>query len=183
MNLLSGVTLSMKKLLIAAVVLSILAFGQSVCAQSTSSPTRAAQQFYRTYLKLKIDGLPNDNQLKTLSPLLSSDLKDLFLAARKIQAEYMRDHPDEKPPWADGDLFSSLFEGAQSFRIGRALLRGATAEVPVQLKYRQGGATTSWSDVLVLERIGKRWFVSDILMKGEWAFKSGTSLRSILSSR
>ena len=174
----------MKKLFIPALILSILALGQSVCAQSsTSSPTRAAQQFYRTYLKLKINGLPNDNQLKLLSPLVTSDLKDLFLAARKIQAEYIREHPDEKPPWGDGDLFSSLFEGAQSFRIGRASVRGNSAEVPVQLRYRQGGATSSWSDVLVLERIGRRWLVSDILMKGEWAFKSGNSLRSILSSR
>ncbi|HKY30413.1 MAG TPA: hypothetical protein VJM12_20945 [Pyrinomonadaceae bacterium] len=174
----------MKKLFIPAVVLSILALGQSVSAQSsTSSPSRAAQQFYRTYLKLKINGLPNDNQLKLLSPLVTSDLKDLFLAARKIQAEYIRKHPDEKPPWADGDLFSSLFEGAQSFRIGRASVRGNRAEVPVQLKYRQGGATSSWSDVLVFERIGRQWLVSDILMKGEWAFKSGNSLRSILSSR
>lgn len=173
----------MKKLLSPVLVLSILVVGQSVYAQSTSSPTLTAQQFYRTYLKLKIDGLPNDNQLKILSPLITSDLKDLFLAARNTQAEYIREHPDEKPPWADGDLFSSLFEGAQSFRIGRASLRGDTAEVPVQLKYRQGGATTSWSDVLVLERVGGRWLVSDILMKGEWAFKSGNSLRSILSSR
>ena len=174
----------MKRLLIAAVIVSVLGVGQSVCAQSSvSSPTRAAEQFYRTYLKLRIDGLPNDNQLKTLSPLITADLKDLFVAARKIQAEYIREHPDEKPPWGDGDLFSSLFEGAQSFRIGRASLRGDIAEMPVHLTYRQGGSTTRWSDVLVLKRTGRIWLVSDILMKGEWAFKSGNSLRSILSSR
>lgn len=174
----------MNRCLIVAVVVSALALSQSVYAQSSkSSPTRTAQEFYRTYLKLKIRGLPDDKQMKSLEPLISSDLKDLFVAARKIQDEYIREHPDEKPPWGDGDLFSSLFEGAQSFRIGRVSLRGNRAEVPVQLTYRQGGSTTSWSDVLILVRNDKQWLVSDILMKGEWAFKSGSSLRSILNSR
>lgn len=174
----------MKTFLFAAVVVLALSLGQSVCAQSPrSSPSRAAEQFYRTYLKLKINGLPNDQQLKILSPLISSDLKELFVTARKIQAKYIQEHPDEKPPWADGDLFSSLFEGAQSYRIGRVADRGDIAEVPVQLAYQQGGSTTRWSDVLILVRTGNRWLVSDILMKGEWQFKSGSSLRSILSSR
>ena len=174
----------MKKLLIAVVVVWVFSLGQSVYAQSPrTSPTRAAEQFYRTYLKLKINGLPNDHQLKILSPLITSDLKSLLVTARQIQAKYTQEHPDEKPPWADGDLFSSLFEGAQSYRIGRATHRGELVEVPVQLKYEQGGSTTRWSDVLVLVRTGNRWLVSDILLKGEWAFKSGESLRSILSSR
>jgi hypothetical protein len=174
----------MKNLLIAALVVLALSVGQSVCAQSPgSSPTRAAEQFYRTYLKLKINGLPNDHQLKILAPLITSDLKDLFVTARKIQAKHIQEHPDEKPPWADGDLFTSLFEGAQSYRIGRVKDLGDIAEVPVQLEYQQGGSTTRWSDVLVLVRTGKRWLVSEILMKGEWQFKSGGSLRSILNSR
>ena len=173
----------MKSFLITTVVVLLLALGQPVCAQSSaSSPTRAAEQFYRTYLKLKIQGLPNNNQLKILSPLITSDLKELFVTAKEIQAKSIREHPDEKPPWADGDLFSSLFEGAQSFRIGHPSNRGDTTEVPVQLTYRQGGSTTRWSDVLILVRNGKRWLVSDILLRGEWAFKSGDSLRSILSS-
>lgn len=174
----------MRRLLIAVVVVWVFSLGQSVCAQSTrTSSTRAAEKFYRTYLKLKINGLPNDHQLTILSPLITSDLKSLLVTARQIQAKYNQEHPDEKPPWADGDLFSSLFEGAQSFRIGRATRRGDTAEVPVQLKYEQGSSTTRWSDVLVLVRRGNRWLVSDILLKGEWAFKSGDSLRSVLSSR
>jgi hypothetical protein len=173
-----------KNFLITAVMVLLLALSQSVCAQSsTSSPTRAAERFYRTYLKLRISGLPNHKQMKILSPLITSDLKELFVAARKIQAKYIQEHPDEKPPWIEGDLFSSLFEGAQSFRIGNASHRGDIAEVPVKLAYREGGSTTRWSDVLILVRNGNRWLVSDILLKGEWAFKSGDSLRSILNSR
>jgi hypothetical protein len=156
---------------------------QTVAAQALSSPAQAADKFYRAYLKLKIRGLPNDKEMKVLSPLITSDLKDLFEAARKIQAKFIQEHPDEKGPWVDGDLFTSLFEGAQSFQVGRPTVHQDQAEVPVQLTYRQGGSTTRWSDVLILERNRSKWLVRDILLKGEWAFKSGESLRTILSSR
>lgn len=94
----------------------------------------------------------------------------------------IREHPDEKPPWADGDLFTSLFEGAQSFRLGRPTAHGDRTEIPVHLVYRNGGSTTRWSDVLVMVRNRNRWLVWDIRLKGQWAFKSGDSLRTVLKS-
>jgi hypothetical protein len=132
-----------------------------------------ANRFYRTYLKLKVRGLPNEKEVKALSPFLSSDLQQLFKDARSKQEKYIREHPDDKPPWADGDLFTSLFEGANSFRIGAPRIKSGRAEVPVHLAYRGGGATSRWSDLLVLTRTSAGWRVWDILLKGEWAFKSG----------
>ena len=172
----------MKNLILAALLVLLLASTQSVAAQSSPSPKQAADKFYRTYLKLNIRGLPTSKQLKTLSPLITPDLNDLFEAAGNTQAKFLREHPDEKPPWADGDLFTSLFEGAQSFRVGRPTVHADRTEVPVHLTYRQGGSTTRWSDVLVLVHRKNRWLVWDILLKGEWAFKSGHSLRANLRS-
>jgi hypothetical protein len=145
-------------------------------------PQVTADRFYRTYLKLKVRGLPNEKELKALSPFLSRDLQQLFKDARSTQQKYIREHPDDKPPWDDGDLFTSLFEGANSFRLGVSRIKGARAEVPVHLAYRGGGSISRWSDVLVLTRTGDGWRVWDILLKGEWAFKSGESLRGVLSS-
>ncbi len=173
----------MKTLILTPLLVLLFVCGAPVAAQSSqSSPTRAAENFYRTYLKLKILGLPNNKEMRVLSPLITPDLRELFEAARSTQAKFMQEHPDEKPPWGDGDLFSSLFEGAQSFRLGRPAVHGGRTEVPVQLVYRQGGSTTRWSDVLVLVRSRNRWLVWDILLKGEWAFKNGESLRAVLSS-
>ena len=172
----------MKNLIIITLLVLLLAPLQPAAAQASPSARQAANRFYRTYLKLKILGLPNSEQMKALTPLITADLNDLFETARKTQAKFIQDHPDEKPPWADGDLFTSLFEGAQSFRLGRPTANGDRAEVPVHLTYHQGGSTTRWSDVIVLVRDKKRWLVSDILLKGEWAFKSGDSLRKNLSS-
>ena len=118
--------------------------------------------------------------MKVLSPLITADLKELFENAQQTEAKFIKEHPDEKPPYGDGDLFTSLFEGAQSFQVGRPSPRRGRAEVPVKLRYTQGGSTTRWSDVLILVRKGNRWLVSDILLKGDWAFKSGASLRANL---
>lgn len=172
----------MKNLILITLLVLLLAPLQPAAAQASPSATQAANRFYRTYLKLKILGLPNSEQMKALTPLITADLNDLFEAARKTQAQFIKDHPDEKPPWADGDLFTSLFEGAQSFRLGRPTANGDRVEFPVHLAYHQGGSTTRWSDVIVLVRDKNRWLVSDILLKGEWAFKSGDSLRKNLSS-
>jgi hypothetical protein len=114
--------------------------------------------------------------------MLSPSLQLLFENAARIKANYIRDNPDEKPPWHDGDLFTSLFEGAKSFKVGTPRLRGNRGEVPIDLAFSGDGATTRWSDTLVLVREKGRWKVWDILFKGEWAFKQGNSLRGVLSS-
>ena len=161
-------------------LLCLVSCGQAVTAQAQSTPSQAANNFYRTYLKLNIRGLPSDEQMKVLSPLITTDLKGLFENAQKEQTKFIKENPNEKPPWGDGDLFTSLFEGAQSFRLGRAKVRRGQADVPVHLAYTQGGSTSRWSDILILVRRGNRWLVSDILLKGDWAFKSGASLRENL---
>lgn len=164
-------------------LLLLLACSATASAQpARSSPRNTAEEFYRTYIKFQIRGLPSEGELKTLSPMLSPDLKRLFENAARIKAKYVQEHPDEKPPWHDGDLFTSLFEGAQSFKVGTPVMRGNRSEIPIELVFSGDGSTTRWSDTLVLVRNNNRWLVWDVLFKGEWAFKQGNSLRRVLSS-
>lgn len=162
----------------------VLASGETLAVASRESSARSfAVRFYRTYVRLKMSGLPDAKQYRTLSPLLSADLRRLFEAARVEQDKAARERPDEKPPWNDGDLFTSLFEGAQSFTIGQPKMRGQYAEVPVKLAYRSGGSVSRWEDTLVLVRTREGWRVWDVLLKGDWAFKNGDSLRGVLRAR
>ena len=94
----------------------LLSTVSSTLGQATAR--NAAAHFYSTYLALKVRGLPNIRQSKLLLPLLTPDLQQMFAAAEREQNKFSKEHPDEKPPWGDGDLFSSLFEGAQSFTLG-----------------------------------------------------------------
>jgi hypothetical protein len=133
-------------------------------------------------MRLQMSGLPDEDQSKVLFPLLSPDLRRLIEAAQVEQAKDMQEHPDEKPPWIEGDLFSSLFEGARTFDVGTPVARGDRAVVPVQLTCGEADSIVRWSDTLVLVREADQWLVDDILLQGDWDFKSGDSLRQILES-
>jgi hypothetical protein len=147
-------------------------------AQST--PRSVAARFYRACVKLQIRGLPNKKQRKVLWPLLSPDLKQMFDAAEREQSKYSRAHPEDKPPWAEGNLFSSLYEGAQTFSLGVAKLNGDRAEITAHLSFKDRGGTERWTDTLILSRTRGRWLVWDIAFNGDWPLKTGNSLREVL---
>ncbi len=147
-----------------------------------ASLKEVAARFYRTLHKHKISGLPNAQEAKLLAPFLSPELQKLMHVAKRKQAKFSKEHPDEKPPWIEGDLFSSSFEGAHGSRIGTPVLQDARAEVTVHLFYRDGKKLIRWSDMLVLTHTGKGWVVSDLLYKATWDFKPGTSLRGVLQA-
>lgn len=170
------------RLLKTALALLLLLSAALANPSEKSSPKEIAAQFYRTCLKLKISGLPNAKETKLLAPFLSQDLQKLMQVAKRKQAKFIKEHPDEKPPWIEGDLFSSSFEGSHGYRIGTPVLQNARAEVPIHQFYRDGKKIIRWSDTLILTRTHKGWVVSDILYKATWDFKPGTSLGGVLQA-
>ena len=133
-----------------------------------------AQSFYTELRRDEICGLPDTAQMKRLAPYFTPGIVSALQRASAEQAEFMRKHPDEKPPWIEGDLFSSLFEGVEKWQLGSATVKGSTAEVPVQLSYRgDSNETARWTDTLILSHTPSGWRVADIRMGGEWAFKAG----------
>ena len=160
----------------------ILALLLLVSVAHAASPKAVAMQFYRTCQRLKISGLPTAKQTKLLAPYLSQELQQLIATARQKQAQFIKENPGDKPPWIEGDFFSSSFEGSHGFRIGTPVVQEERAEVPLHLFYRDGKKMIRWSDTLVLTRTGKGWLVSDLLYKAPWEFKPGTSLRNVLQA-
>lgn len=164
---------------LALLLLALAAFAQPA---ETTAAKNVAVQFYRTYLKLKVDGLPNGKELKLLTPLLSPELQQLIKNAKQKQAKFIKENPTDKPPWVEGDLFSGLSDGAQSYRIGAPVVQGNRAEIPVLLFYREGKDKTQWTDKLILMKTKNGWRISDILYGAAWGIKSDESLRSILKA-
>lgn len=146
-----------------------------------SDATAAAKKFYQTYLKLKPSGLPTEEQMKEFAPLLSREVNDLIAAARREQQKFIKDNPDEKPPWVEGSLFVSSYEGAHSFTLGSPSIHENKASIPVYLEYREDRTVVKWIDVIVLEDTDKEWRVWDIFMNAPWPFRSRPSLRAMLS--
>ena len=167
-----------------ALLALLLPSGQTYAQSATrSSPQEVAKQFYRTYLKLKMSGIPDEKQFRLLSPLLTPELGSLLKEAEQAQAEYAKKYPENKPPWTEGDLFSSVYEGATSFSLAKAKVRGKYAEVPAHLEYNGSKPPARWTDILVLKHTPSGWRVDNVCPTGEGRFKNGGGLRQALSVR
>ncbi len=147
-----------------------------------ASLSAAATAFYTALRAERIEGVPTDEALESLSPLLTPGLKAVLVSARAYQKRQIEQEPDEKPDWIEGDLFGSLFEGAGSWKLGDAFdAPGVDATVKVNLRYEETQQKpVTWTDTLVFKDEGGQWLLDDIRMGGKWAFRSGDSLRGRL---
>jgi hypothetical protein len=166
-----------------------LAFGLLVApllcgarAAAQQSPREAATEFYTLVVREAPAGLPDEAEMRLFRPRLSRSLLPLFARARKEQASAMREHPDEKPPYVDGSIFSCLFEGPKRFKVGRPKISGRFAYVPVE-QGAEPDAGPTWTDTLVLVKERGRWLVWDVRMGCTWDFRMGPTLRAMLGGK
>lgn len=151
----------------------------------TAKPAEVAQRFYAAYLALHPPGLPSGDALKTLEPFLSHRLRGLIDAALEEQARFAKAHPDDKPPFVDGDYFSSNFEGFTAFKVGKVESRGAAQRVEMELSYSDPGAEqrVEWKDALTLAEEDGRLVIDDVELLGDWPFATHGKLSEILAER
>jgi hypothetical protein len=108
----------------------------SAACAGVEEPEGVVCRFYQAYLETRPVGLPTPEQEQLLAPYLTTALRALMEEARAYGAAFEAEHPDEKPPFVDGALFTSLFEGADRFEIVRSVPtanRGAV--VTVRFRY------------------------------------------------
>ena len=140
----------------------------------------AAQACLSTLRQQSIQGLPSDKQLQDLSSFFSPGLINALRHATVIQEREQKRAPDEKPPWIEGDLFSSLSEGVTSWSIEEVYAPDAeNGFVTVAHKYiEKNQPEVRWADLFVFVRQGEKWLLDDMLMGGDWA--QGHTLRENL---
>ena len=176
--------------LVTALMIASSAFAATAAAQSRpttqrvpNSPGTAVIKFYTALIKQKVTGLPTAKQRSSIWPLLTEDLKALLDSAQRKQDAFIKANPDEKPPFIEGDLFSSLFEGVQTFELGQTSLVDRRAHVPVTFTYTSDGKTTRWTDEIILAKSGGAWKIWDVRYNATWDFKPGTNLRAVLGAK
>jgi Protein of unknown function (DUF3828) len=149
---------------------------------AADTPATVVDAFYKTYLRLRPDGLPSARQQKAMSPYLSEHLMTLMTQARAVQDRAIREHPDEKPPWADGCLFASLFEGPKRFKVSRVSQQAdGSFRVDVHFWYEEG--TPGWEDAVVVRKESGRWVIDDVLLSGAGPFNPPGKLSDNLAWR
>ena len=162
-------------------LLPVIAF---VGCLSTPEPNASAvvQQFYAATIAEHMSGAPTAQQLATLAPYVSDTLRSLLAAARKRNEADVVRAPDEKPSFAEGDLFSSLFEGPNEATALADSARGALRVATVRLTYTGAQPALTWIDHVVLTEQAGRYVIDDIEYGGTWDFASKGTLRSSLAT-
>ena len=161
-----------------------LAMVAILACESAPLPNAAAvvDRFYAAAIVGHVSGAPTAEQLATLAPYLSDTLRALLVAARKRNEADVARAPDEKPLFAEGDLFSSLFEGPNAARVIADSARGTDRVAFVRMTYNGSNPPTAWVDRVVLKRQGTRYVIDDVEYGGQWDFASKGTLRSSLVS-
>ena len=161
-------------------------------ALPAAAPELVVADLYAALAAARPSGAPTDAQRLTLAPLLTAELTGLLQRADAARSAARVAAPGEKPPFTDGDLFSSLFEGPTAFAVGKAV-SAATApggrlgdlQVPVALVHTidpaaGGGEPTTWTDTVLLREENGRFVVADIAFGGGWDFANKGSMVAAL---
>lgn len=159
-------------------------------ALPVAAPERVVADFYAALASLRPSGAPTDPQRAALSPLLSAELIGLLQRADAARAEARAAAPTEKPPFTDGDLFSSLFEGPTGYTVGAPVSgtdmpggRLGDLLVPVTLTHATdpaAGKPVTWTDTVLLREENGRFVVADIAFGGAWDFANKGSMLAAL---
>jgi hypothetical protein len=151
-------------------------------AAAAQAPASVAEDFYAMHQKLGNSGLPNSGAMNAYNAFLCPDLSAAIADAYKRQQQFVAEHPDDKPPLIEGDLFSSLFEGPESVMAGDTAIDGNSARVTLSMHAGEGSHATKWKDVVVLKLDDGIWCIDDVEYQGKWPFANHGRLSDTLKA-
>jgi hypothetical protein len=175
----------MKHILIAALLL----IPAGVKAQPAGDPASAADAFYAVYggLRATGGGIPDATERVRYIPVLSPRLNKQLAAAAAAQARLTAKVKNAVPPMLEGDIFSSLFEGATAWKVGACQIGAKTARCPVALTYTPPASPSAkapkpanWSDTILLVETPQGWKVDDVIYDAGFAFGNTGRLSGML---
>ena len=144
---------------------------------------QGAAQFYAAYVRLHPSGIPNARTRTRLMPFLTQRLYALLQEGERAETRYAEATKHESPPIVEGDMFTSLFEGATSYAMGACMQTGEmTATCTVSLTYKsEGQPDTNWTDTVMLVREERRFRVDEIEYGGTWPFANKGKLSDVVN--
>ena len=174
--------LPMMRLILIAAVIAFGIVANNTNADTDSELRRATEAFYRVYLEVHPSGVPHSRTRLKFVPVISRTLEQMLERAEAAERHYAKVTKRQVPPLVEGDIFTSLFEGAQAFALERCERGTATTTCTVALRYGAAGDKNSsaWTDKVYLVRHNGRWLVDDIEFGGQWQFMHKGHLRDLL---
>jgi hypothetical protein len=176
----------MAALLLRIARLGVIAFLAVACAPVTpvapasDTPAAVVERFYAMHLAESGAGLPDARRMPAYRAFLTKALLVRIARAQQAQQAYLLAHPGDKPPWIEGALFASLFEGYTHARVLTVASEGDRASVPVEFVYDRGAGRTQWTDTVLLRREDGAWRIDDVEFGGTWDFANHGRLSDML---
>lgn len=130
------------------------------------------------------DGIPDSGGRARLAPYLSPALNKLLADGALAETRFAAKVKDS-PPLIEGDLFTSMFEGATSWKLSACNASGTSARCPVTFTHAEAGhPALTWTDELLLANTPQGWRVDDVVYGGGFQFgntgKLTDTLRTVL---
>lgn len=127
------------------------------------SAADALQAFYRMHVRLKASGLPVGEDLARYQPMLSRRLLALMAPAARERDRVIAQAPGVKPPYIEGDFFTSRDDGVTTFKLGKHIVRTADLEsFEIEFSYTEPSGTSRWTDRVQMLREDGRWKLDDV---------------------
>jgi hypothetical protein len=156
-------------------------------AQAADDPAAAVNAFYAVYKDQHAQGgIPDATGRLRYTPVLSPRLNKQLMDAAAAQAR-LTAKVRNAPPMLEGDIFSSLFEGATAWKVGACHADAATARCAVALSYAPPPAQNakapkpaSWTDSVILAHTPQGWKVDDVIYDAGFALGNTGRLSEML---
>jgi len=149
--------------------------------------TAAARGFYDKVLAARSGGVPDEVLRAGLRSVISPDLDSLIAQAAEAERRHTARVNNGEPPYLQGDIFSSLFEGPTAYEIGSCEELEENGDPSMRcdvLLVHEAEEPVQWTDHVSLVADGvpeeRRWLVDDILYGGDWDFGPKGSLKAVL---
>ena len=173
----------MSKHWIYGIVAALLLSGSTLAADDGAE--KAANAFYKASMSVKsihIDGIPGAKVRAKLTPYITPALDKLLADGDKAEGIHAKKTKNEEPPFVEGDLFSSNFEGVTTYKVGTCETKGDAATCLVALTYKDAREKKPfpWTDKLLLVHANGMWRVDDLAYGGTWDFGNKGKLSDTL---
>ena len=157
-------------------------------AWAAGDPAAAVNAFYQVYSQEHAQGvgIPDATVRLRLQPVLSPRLNRQLSDAASAQARLSAKVKNAVPPILEGDIFSSLFEGASAWKVGPCQTSARTARCSVGLSYSPPASSpkakpANWTDTVLLVNTPQGWKVDDVVYDAGFAFGNTGRLGDMLA--
>ena len=162
-------------------VLALLLFASPLAAETDA--TGAAAGFLGAYGSFHpSSGIPDAAGRMKLAPYLTPALNKMLADGAAAEARFAAKFKNS-PPFIEGDLFSSMFEGATAWKLGACSVNGTAARCPVAFTHAEPGhPPVTWTDTLLLTNTPAGWRVDDIAYGAGFQFGNTGKLTDTLKT-